>query len=182
MKSKLGDLEGLSIRKKFCLQYLKWGSTVKNTDRDEFVELAKEWRVVEKRVGSHRTLLERKARKLFWKIAKRKKFEPSRKAAKEWAEESQKKEIGIHSPEQKAKRVEHNRRNNQRMNELNYGRSRVDWVITSPTGEIFYTSSMVQFCKERGLNDSRMCQTSIHPGSMYKGWSARKRSDEFDNL
>ena len=182
IKNKLGDPESLPIRKRFCLQYLKWGSTVKTTDRDEFVELAKEWRVTENRMGNHRTILEKKARKLFWKIAKKKKLAPSREGAKKWAEESQRKQIGVHSPEQKAKLVEHNRRNNQKMKEGGYGRSRVDWVITSPTGEVFHTNSMRQFCLEHGLHDSWMCRTSIYPGVTYRGWSARKVSSEFDNL
>jgi lipoic acid synthetase len=40
LSAKLGEPSELSLRKQFCLQYLKWGFSTQPKDKEEFVELA----------------------------------------------------------------------------------------------------------------------------------------------
>ena len=184
VNEKLNKGGEISLRKQFCLQYLKWGSTVDQADRDKFVELAKEWRKQEDRVGAKRSLLERKARKLFQKIAKRKKLTPSREGAKKWAEESLEKGIGVHSPESKAELVERNRRQLERMKELDRFGFTSDWIVTSPTGEVFRIRNLARFCREspHNLHRAHVGRTLKYPKNHHRGWWARKIDPEFEDL
>jgi hypothetical protein len=180
VKTFLETQENLSIRKQFCLQFLKWCYTAKKEDRDEFVELSKEFRKLEQKVGSTRTFLERKARRLYWKIAKHKKLEPSRKGAKEWCEKSQEKQIGIFSPEYKANLSEKNRIIRMTAWENDRGPHIMDWILTSPTGETFKIRNLSRWCRENNFDSGNMSKTSIYPGRTCKGWKAQKYSPDMD--
>jgi len=180
VKTFLETQENLSIRKQFCLQFLKWCYTAKKEDRDEFVELSKEFRKLEQKVGSTRTFLERKARRLYWKIAKHKRLAPSRKGAKEWCEKSQEKKIGIFSPEYQETISERNRKIMLECVAKGRGPNIMDWILTSPTGEVFKIRNLSKWCRENGFYSGNMVQTSLRPGTTYKGWKAQKYSPDMD--
>ena len=65
VSNRLAKCKPLSVRKEFCLAYLKWLYTAETKDRDQFVELAKKLRKIEMKVGQPRTLLESRALQSF---------------------------------------------------------------------------------------------------------------------
>ena len=170
--------ENLSVRKRMCLQYLKWGITAKPAERDLFVELAKELRITEMKIGQARTLLERKARKLFWKVAKRKKLEPARRASSEHSKKAAAEKKGMFSPD--FDRVAHNRRVRKEQDEQRRTPNIQTWLVTSPSGETFLVHYLKEFCLEHNLDRVALCKSSIHPNRTSKGWRAKKYSKEFD--
>jgi len=179
----LGDPEQLSLRKQVCLQYLKWGYTSLKEDRDSFVELIKRWRKEDEKIGKHRTLLERKARKLFRKIAKHKKLAPSREGARKWCIESQKRKIGVFHPDYQKNLKEFNKKIRHIQMEKNLGPGTLDWIVTSPEGERFKIRNLAQFCREHNLDRGHMCKVANHPEyKHHKGWKCEKYSDEWGNL
>ena len=171
----------LSLRKQFCLQFLKWGVTQLDEDRDAFVAMAKRWRKEDKKIGKHRTLLERKARKLFRKVAKLAKLAPSREGATRWGYYSKENGIGVHSPEYKAKLTEHNRRLVQLRKENNTERA-FNWLVHSPTGETFRVRGLPKLCAEYNLWRHHLAATHRVPGKKHKGWWAEKLSSDWENL
>ncbi len=161
-----------------CLQYLKWGVTAKPAERDLFVELAKELRITEMKIGQARTLLEKKARKLFKKVARRKKLEPARIASSEHSKRAFAEKKGMFSPD--FDRVAHNRKIREQQIATRKNPNTLTWLVTSPTGEIFVVEQLKDFCKEHNLDHTLMCKSSIHPNRHSKGWRAKKYSKEFD--
>ena len=172
----------VSLRKQVCLQFLKWGYTVLKKDKTAFIELIKRWRSEENRVGLPRTLLERKARKFFREHANHKKRAPSREGAKEWCKKSREKKIGVHTDEYQANLREHNKRIRQIQIEKGLTPNTLDWIVYSPTGEVFRVRGLVRFCEERGFSDSHLGNTHRNPGSLYKGWRAEKVSEDRENF
>jgi len=168
----------LSARKRMCLQYLKWGVTAKVAERDLFVELAKELRIAEMKIGQPRTLLEKKARKLFWKVAKRKKLEPARRASSEHSKKAAAEKTGMFSPD--FDRVGHNRRVRAQQITQRKNPNTLTWLLTSPTGEMFIVEQLQDFCKEHNLDHTSVTKSSIYPGKTVKGWKAKKYSADFD--
>lgn len=181
LSAALGNPEELPIRKQFCLQFIKWGHTTRKEDKVKFVELAKLWRKEEGRVGSHRTLLERKARKLFREAARHKKLASARKGAKKFGEEQVKKQRGIHSPEMKAKHLEicHLGLKVRREKDIH---GAMDWIIhNEETGETQQIKSLRRFCRENDLHMWDMWK-AVKNGTYYKGWKAERYSSEWENL
>ena len=168
----------VSVRKRMCLQYLKWGVTAKPAERDLFVELAKELRITEMKIGQARTLLEKKARKLFKKVARRKKLEPARIASSEHSKRAVAEKRGMFSPD--FDRVAHNRKIREQQIATRKNPNTTTWLVTSPTGEVFVVEQLKDFCKEHNLDHTTMCKSSIHPNRHSKGWRAKKYSKEFD--
>jgi hypothetical protein len=171
----------LSLRKQFCLQYLKWGVTLLDEDRDAFVDMAKRWRKEDKRAGKHRTLLERKARKLFRKVAKLRKLAPSREGAVRWGNYSKEEGIGFHSPENWAKMAERNRKIAQLRKENNTHFA-CNWIVYSPTGEVYRVRGLPELCKKYGLDNHHLGATHRIPGKKHKGWRAEKLSDDWESI
>jgi hypothetical protein len=177
----LGEPSELSLRKRLCLQFLKWGVTLRKEDKSEFVELAKLWRKEENRIGSPRTLLERKARKLFPKENKRKKLAPSREGASKHGLMQKEKGIGIHNPEMTAEE--------RKASSLNAYRARVEqdnltrtleWIVYEiATGRSFKVRNLTRFCRENGLDGADMRNTAYGKLKQHKGWRAERYSPEW---
>jgi len=165
----------LSLRKKFCLQYFKWGLSKSKADREKLVDLGKQWRKEENKLGSHRTLLERKVRKLFGVVRKDKNRERVTSGAKKAARKAVKTGTGVHSPEQQALRAERNRENARKRKESGEVWAH-HWILYPPEGEPFKIYNLSAFCREHGLNQSHMARTAIDPGrrKQHKGWRAEK--------
>jgi hypothetical protein len=173
----------ISLRKQVCLQYLKWGTTKYREDRDKFVELAKKWRKEDKKIGAHRTLLEKRARKLFQMVRKDKADDKRSEATTKYAKRSVKEGTGLHSPEQQALRAERNRENARKRKESGEVWAHY-WIVYPPEGEPFKIYNLTAFCREHGLNQSHMCRTAINPKRRkhHKGWRAEKYDPTWDNL
>jgi hypothetical protein len=182
LSAKLGEPSELSLRKQFCLQYLKWGFSTQPEDKEEFVELAKLWRREKGRVGTYRTLLERKARKLFQQVRKHKALAPSREGAREHGLMQKEKGIGIHSPEQREWQRENNRRIKQIQIDKDLNAGTLEYIVHPPVGESFKIRNLSKFCRENGLDYRNMWKTMRVPGSKCKGWRAERYSDEWGNL
>lgn len=180
----LGDPAELPLRKQFCLQFLKWGVTTRKEDKALFVELAKLWRKEEGRIGSHRTLLERKARKLFPKENKKKKLAPSREGASKHGLMQREEGIGIHSPEMDAqRRLESSRHAYKVRMEKNAHPNMMEWIVYNrETGESFRIKNLRKFCRENGLHSGPMWSTVKYPGIYHKNWRAERYSSEWENL
>ena len=181
-KSRILKGRELSIRKSFCLQFLKWCYTAKDEDRNKFVELSKEFRKVEQKIGSTRTLLERKARRLYWKISLIKRREPGRKAVIAWCKMSQRKKIGVFSPEYQANLKEHTKRMRKIQSDTDRESRTSWWLLTSPIGEIFKIRNLTKWCKENGFSQAAMNRTAFREGATYRGWKAQKYSPDMDSL
>jgi len=183
VQNRLAKCKPLSVRKEFCLAYLRWIYTAATKDRDKFVEWAKELRKVEMKVGQPRTLLESRARKFFWKVAKKKKLEPSREGASEWCKNDVEEEKGIHSPNYN--RSEASRAQRKIQTEQNRSPSTKDWLLISPTGETIKVRNLWRWCKEHpemGLCSRTLSSSSLYPNVHYKGWRARKYSPEMESF
>ena len=172
----------LSLRKQFCYAFIKWGYLGDKKAKEEFVELAKRLRIEEEKVGKDRTLLERKARKLFQVVAKKKKLKPSREGAAKWGEKSKREGVGVHSPEYKEKLREHNIRIRKILTEKGLVQGTKDWIVYSPDGTVYRVRGLAQFCKEHGLCNVNLYKTNKIPGRKYKGWWCESLDSEWDNL
>ena len=183
LSAKLGEPSELSLRKQFCLQYLKWGFSTRSEDKETFVELAKLWRNEKGRVGSYRTLLERRARKLFQQIRKHKRLAPSREGARQHGLMQKEQGIGIHDPAMIERRKEISRMAVNARIEQNAQASIMDWIVYHvPTGRSFKITGLRGFCQENNLDMRNMWRTVREPGRTCKGWRAERYSDEWDNL
>ena len=173
----------MSLRKQFCLQYLKWGVSTRREDKEKFVDLAKLWRKEKGRVGSYRTLLERKARKLFQQVRKHKRLAPSREGAREHGLMQKEQGIGIHDPALIEKRKESSRRALKARFEQNAHPSMMDWIVHNvATGESFKITNLRKFCRENNLDMRNMWRAVSKPGRTCKGWRVERYSEEWDNL
>lgn len=172
--------EELSLRKRFCWAFIRWGFTSDMEAKIEFVQLAKEFR--KGRIGEHRTLLERKARKLYRSVRNYLNHESTRQKAREWGYKSKAEGIGVHAPEYKAKLAEHNKRIRQILTETIGSSSSKYWIVHSPEGEVFHIRNLRAFCREHGLTRSPMHYTSRKPGKTFRGWRCIKVDEEWNNL
>ena len=183
LSAKLGEPSELSLRKQFCLQYLKWGVSTRREDKEKFVELAKLWRKEKGRVGSYRTLLERKARKLFQQVRKHKRLAPSREGAREHGLMQKEQGIGIHDPARAEKRKESSRIALKARFEQNAHPCMMDWIVHNvATGESFKITNLRKFCRENNLDMRNMWRAVSKPGRTCKGWRVERYSEEWDNL
>lgn len=172
--------EELSLRKQFCYAFIRWGYTLEIEAKIEFVELAKRFR--KGRVAEHRTLLERKARKLYRSVRGHVNREASRQAAREWGYKTKAEGIGVHSPEYKAKLTEHNRKIRKLQTEKNMEAFSKNWIVRSPDNQVLYIRNLKRFCRENGLNYTPLRMTNDNPGSTYKGWQVEKVSEDWKQL
>jgi hypothetical protein len=56
---------------------------------------------------------------------------------------------------------------------VSQGKSRYKYEITDPSGNIYVTESLNQFCKDHGLRQSHMSSTARGEVNGYKGWQVR---------
>ena len=183
MRGQLSSCPSYNTRKRMCLAYLRWVATTKKEDRHKFVELAKLWRKQEARIGSSRTLIEKKARRMFAKVRKEANRDQALKAHQSSGKNLKKQLKGIHSPEWQ----QHIKERNQKLTEhrlAHHSDSNAHyWRIIPPEGEPFIILNLKKFCKEHNLNDSHMCQTAMIPPrrKTHKGWRAEKYDPAWDN-
>ena len=165
-----------SIRKRFCLAYLRWAAECRPAFKEDVVELAKEWRKVEKRVGDKRTKIEKVARKFFRQITRKKNNAASREAASEFASEQVKNKTGVHAPEFAERRLELLKACSR-----NKGKG-FWWVITAPDGTEFVVRSMANWAKENGIDKRNLHKTAVKPNYTAKGYRCRKFNPDVDTL
>jgi hypothetical protein len=183
LSKRLGEPTELSLRKQFCLQYLKWGFSTESDDKELFVDLAKLWRKEAGRVGSHRTLLERKARKLFRQVRKHKNLGRSREGARQHGLMQKEQGIGIHDPALAAERKQRSLHALKIRAEKNAHPNMKDWIVHHvPTGQSFKITNLRKFCRDNDLDMRNMWRTVRDPKAICKGWRAERYSDEWDNL
>jgi len=181
LSESLGEPSELSLRKQLCLQFLKWGVTLRKEDKSLFVELAKLWRKEEGKVGSHRTLLERKARKLFPKENKRKKLAPCREGARKHGLMQKEEGIGIHSPgmTEEERKASRQKAYEAKAEKDNFTRT-LDWIVHEiATGRSFKVRNLTRFCRENGLDGAHMRNTAYGVRKQHKGWRAERYSPEW---
>lgn len=183
LSKRLGEPTELPLRKQFCLQYLKWGFSTRDEDKIEFVELSKLWRKETGRVGSHRTLLERKARKLFQQVRRHKNLAASREGARKHAEMQTNQGIGIHASVSAETRKEWSQNAIKARKEKNAEAFTMDWIVHNVvTGESFKITNLRKFCRDNNLDMRNMWRTVRVPGKTCKGWRAERYSKEWENL
>lgn len=172
--------EELSLRKRFCWAFIRWGFTSDIEAKLEFVQLAKEFR--KGRVGQHRTLLERKARKLYRNVRKHLNREASRQAAREWGLKSKDEGIGVHAPEFKEKMIKNNKKIRQIQTEKIGSPTSKFWIVYSPDGTVYHIRDLRKFCREHGLTRTPMHYTSRKPGKTFRGWRCIQVDEEWNSL
>lgn len=179
---RIGDVEALSIKKRFCLAFLRWGTKMQKADMVEFVELAMEWRRQERNYGKHRTILERRARRLYPQIAKLKRKLKAQKGAGKAGRRTVAEGTGVHSPEQKAKRLEANREMVKKR--VASGIRPAHWWIVYPPDNAppIKVYNLKSFSREHGLNPNAMGETATRRREHIKGWRAEKWDPLWDKV
>ena len=180
VRDKLSDKE-LSVRKKLCLAYLEWAAECNKDGKEKVVELAKEWRKVEKRVGKERSKLERIARRFFRDVTKQKNRSASREAAREFAKKQAENKEGVHSEEFAERRRQLCIENRRKQAELGLGQAKW-WIITAPDGTEFAIRSLAKWARENGVNKDILQQTSGTIGKTVNGYRCRKFNPEIDKM
>ncbi len=180
LKKKLEWHRPLSLRKQVCLQFLKWRTTTYREDKEKFVDLIIRWRKEENRIGPHRTVLEKRARRLFQKTRKDRNYNKLQVNNRRWHRKARKEGIGIYSPEQRALNRAHNIENARKRKESGEVWAHY-WIVYPPEGEPIKIYNLCAFCREHGLNQSHMCRTALDPKrrSHHKGWRAEKYNPEW---
>jgi hypothetical protein len=171
----------LSVRKRFCFAYLQWAAECDKNLKETVVELAKEWRKVEAKVGQKRTKLEKIARRFFYDIAKQKRRGASREAASEFARKQFENKTGVHSPEYAERRRQQCIENRRKQAEQDLGQA-MWWVITAPDGTEFAIRSLAKWARENGVNKDLLQQTSGTIGKTVNGYRCRKFNPEIDKM
>lgn len=179
----LGEPTALSMRKQVCLQFLKWASSTRREDKEAFVEVIKRWRKEDNKIGQHRTLLERKARKLFRKVTVRKNRAGAREAAREHGLMQKEQGIGIHDPAVLAERRREIALNAVKVRqEKNAHSSMMDWLVHNvATGETQKITNLRKFCRDNDL-DMRHAWRAVKTGGTHKGWKIERYLKEWDEL
>lgn len=177
-----GKLEGraLSLRKQMCMAYVKWKAFLYEEDKLNFVELAKRWRKEEARVGTKRTIVEKRARQHFWKVAKHKKLAPSREGARDYAQKQFEEGVGIHSPENRALNSERGREGRRIQTETLTSPNIKEWVITTPEGVEFRVRGMNRWCEANGVDKRNLHKTALLPNRTAKGYKLRRFDPDLD--
>lgn len=176
MTERYTRLNLVSLRKKLCLLYVKWGAFADKEAKFEFVELSKVWRTEENKIGMPRTKLERIARKLYQWARKRKSVEKHIDLKKEASAKAVQSKKGIHS-EDKEKARELKRkggleaRRRQREGQTECGGY---WIVISPEGKVFHIRNLRKFCREWNLDNRHLGTTARRPNIHHKGWRAQK--------
>ena len=161
----------MSPRKNICLLFLRWAQSGKVEDKDNFLKALKEWRKIEGRIGGHRTLLERKGRRIARQNWNRERHASTRKAAREWGLKAKELKIGILSPEWQERNSEFAIKGAQMRKEQGLPHNNCKkWVVHSPEGEVFYLLGLAAFCREKGLDRRTLYATRWKEGKTHKGW------------
>ena len=164
-----------SPRKRFCLAYLEYKVRLDEESKAKYVDAAKEFRKAERKVGrTHRTKLEKLARKHFYAVAKRKRLQNSWKAGAEYAQGQYERGEGIFSPEQIALRAERNREIAKKREPL-----AKKWVVTDPDGNTFVVENMGAFTRKLGISRQALHMTVQNVRSNHYGYSALRFDPEF---
>ena len=171
----------LSVRKRFCLAYLQWAAECDRNLKETVVELAKEWRKAEAKVGQKRTNLEKIARRFFYDIAKQKRRAASREAASEFARKQFENKTGVHSPEYAERRRQQCIENRRKQAEQDLGQA-MWWVITAPDGTEFVIKSLARWARENNIDKRQIHKTAVNPGTTAKGYKCRKFNPDLDTL
>lgn len=181
MAARFPNPEEHSVRKQLCLAYLRVKLFDKREDKEKLVDLAKLFRKVEKRRGSHRTPVEKYARKFFRQIKKLRGLEASRQGAREYARGQMERGEGIFSPEQLAKKAERWEKVLERQKQ-DSPFAKV-WVIIDPSGVEYRVKSMKKFAERLGLSDGWLSRTAHCPEHMshHRGFKARFFDPELDS-
>jgi hypothetical protein len=169
------------VRKKLCLAYLEWAAECNKDGKEKVVELAKEWRKVDKRVGKERSKVERIARRFFRDITKQKNRSASRKAASEFAKKQMENKEGVHSEEFAERRRQLCIENRRKQVELGLGQSKW-WIITAPDGTEFAIRSMAKWARENGISKDGLLQTEKTVGKTVDGYRCRRFNPEIDKM
>ena len=169
------------MRKKLCLAYLEWAAECNKDGKEKVVELAKEWRKVDKRVGKERSKVERIARRFFRDITKHKNRSASRKAASEFAKKQMENKEGVHSEEFAERRRQLCIENRRKQVELGLGQSKW-WIITAPDGTEFAIRSMAKWARENGISKDGLLQTAKTVGKTVNGYRCRRFNPEIDKM
>lgn len=183
IRQKLAFCPPMSTRKRMCLSYLRWVAMMRREDRHKFVELAKLWRKEDARIGSPRTLLEKKARRMFAKVRKETNREKAIPTHRSVGRKNKRQRTGIHSPEWQASIQERNEALTRHRLKHHSDSNAHYWKIIPPEGEPFIILNLRKFCREHNLNSSHMCQTAMIPPrrKTHKGWRAEKYDPEWSN-
>ena len=169
-----------SPRKRFCLAYLEFKVKLDDESKEKYVDAAKEFRKAERKVGrTHRTKLEKLARKHFYAVAKRKRLKNSWKAGAEYAQGQYERGEGIFSPEQIALRAERNRETWRRYKETGFHPHMKNWVITDPDGNTFVVRSLEGFANQVGIWEELLRKTAQNRRNMHYGYKAAYYDPEF---
>jgi hypothetical protein len=169
------------VRKKLCLAYLEWASECNKDGKEKVVELAKEWRKVEKRVGKERSKLERIARRFFRDVTKQKNRSASREAAREFAKKQAENKEGVHSEEFAERRRQLCIENRRKQAELGLGQAKW-WIITAPDGTEFAIRSLAKWARENGVSKEGLQSTAKIVGKTVNGYRCRKFNPEIDKM
>jgi hypothetical protein len=177
------DTTTLPYHKQVCIQFLRWGMTAEEKDKEEFITLGLAWRKEDRRVGGKRTLLERKLRKLLRTWRRRRAFAPSRKASSENMKKFQREKRGVYSPEYRKERMREQNRANM-MKQLAAGRhpSALEWIVTEPDGTVVRIWNLQKYAIERNLIRKSLSMTSRYPGRKHRGYSCVRANDAWENL
>jgi hypothetical protein len=183
MTEGVGDISALSWRKRVCIQYLKWGIYAEDEDRVRFIELALEWRKVDKRVGGKRTLLERKMRKLLKQWRLHKAFAGQREAVRKVFQQFRREKRGVFSEEYRKERMwEQNKENMRRQLEAGRHPKSKEWIVYEPDGNVIRVWSLQKYAQERGLSRTALRMTARIPGKMYRGYRCELANELFEGL
>lgn len=146
------------------------------------VDLAKEFRKVEGRVGAHRTIIEKRVRRYFKEVKKHRGLEVSREAAREYAKGQRDRGEGIHTPEELELKKERWKEVRRKQSATRNEPASKVWVVTDPEGNEFRIKSLTGWSNENGFNYSSMHATANRPWEKphYKGYKARHYIEELD--
>ncbi len=170
----------LSLRKQFCLEYCKWLCFPRSSKKEEetmrVYEVMKQWRKIDRRIGTKRTLLERTFRVSVLKIVR--KLRGAKKNSR-YSKRVHDKGTGNLVKVNREKAYLPNLEKG-RQKQGDFGRKSLEWVIWSPEGEVYFVRNLRLFCRTRGMDWSHLSKTSIHENKYYRGWRCEKRTKMTD--
>ena len=163
-----------------CLQYLKWGVYAEKEDKDKFIEMALEWRKIEKRRGGVRSLIERRMRKLLRKWRKKKALAPTRAALSEFSKKTMEEGTGVWSEEYKKRHSEVAREIMRKRLAAGRSPSAKEWIVTEPDGTEVRIWNLHQYALSKGLDRGNLSQTARKNRGPHKGYRARLANNEWE--
>jgi len=177
LEERFPDSSVLSIRKQFCLAYIRWKGRGLEGLKRAWVDLSVEFRKREGKIGLNRTKLERLARQHFRQRRQLKGNEASREGARAFALKQLAEGTGIHSPERKALRSQTAKENVRRQVAENRSPGTKEWVITCKEGGEFRIRNLTAFCREHNIN-----YRNLHFTAVSNWWAKGFRARKYDPL